>query len=421
MFALVDCNNFYASCERVFNPNLNGKPIVVLSNNDGCVIARSNEAKLLGIPMGAVAFQLKEVIEKHHVKVFSSNYTLYGDMSNRVMTELGKFTPEIEIYSIDEAFLDMVGFERYHDLNEYGQNIKKIVTRNTGIPISIGIAPTKALAKVANKTAKKNPTSQGVLVLDSPEKIQAVLATFPIEDVWGIGGRYAKMLSQQHQVKTAQDFVNLSDNLVQKKMGIVGLRLKKELMGFSCLTLESIAPKKQNICTSRSFGAMIKEYEPLSEAVATFASRCAFKLRKQGTCAKTITVFITTNRFSEKEPQYSPSCSFTLPTASNSSIDLVEYALKALQRIYRKGYQFKKAGVIVSEIVPKDQLQMNLFEQKNPQKHQAVMKSLDTLNHWYGREKVRLAATGTDRKWKLRQEFKTKCFTTNWQELFEIK
>ncbi len=421
MFALVDCNNFYASCERVFNPTLNGKPIVVLSNNDGCVIARSNEAKLLGIPMGAVAFQLKEVIEKHQVKVFSSNYTLYGDMSNRVMTELGKFTPEIEIYSIDEAFLDMAGFDRYHNLIEYGQKIKKIVTRNTGIPISIGIAPTKALAKVANRTAKKNPMFQGVCVLDSPEKITEILVKFPIEDVWGIGGRYAKMLNQQHQVNTAQDFINLSDNLIQKKMGVVGLRLKKELLGFSCLKLESISPNKQNICTSRSFGEMLKDYAPLSEAVATFASRCAFKLRKQGTCAKTITVFITTNRFSEKEPQYSPSCVVTLPTASNSSIDIVEYSLKALQRIYRKGYKFKKAGVIVSEIVPKDQLQTNLFENKNPKKHQDIMKSLDTLNNWYGREKVRLAATGTGRKWKLRQEFKTKCFTTNWEELMEVR
>ena len=421
MFALVDCNNFYASCERVFNPSLNGKPIVVLSNNDGCVIARSNEAKLLGIPMGAVAFQLKEFIEKHEVKVFSSNYTLYGDMSNRVMTELSKFTPEIEIYSIDEAFLDMAGFECYHNLNDYGQEIKKIVTRNTGIPISIGIAPTKALAKVANRTAKKNPMFQGVCVFDSPEKIKEVLEKFPIEDVWGIGGRYAKMLNQQHQVKTAQDFVNLSDNLVQKKMGVVGLRLKKELLGFSCLKIESILPNKQNICTSRSFGEMLTDYSSLSEAVATFASRCAFKLRKQGTCAKTITVFITTNRFSEREPQYSPSCVITLPVASNSSIDIVEYALKALQRIYRKEYKFKKAGVIVSEIVPKDQLQTNLFEHKNPQKHQAIMKSVDTLNNWYGREKVRLAATGTGRKWKLRQEYKTKCFTTNWEELIEVR
>ena len=421
MFALVDCNNFYASCERVFNPSLIGKPIVVLSNNDGCVIARSNEAKLLGIPMGAIAFQLKELIEKHQVKVFSSNYTLYGDMSNRVMTELGKFAPEIEIYSIDEAFLDLAGFERYHNLNDYGQNIKKIVTRNTGIPISIGIAPTKALAKVANRTAKKNPMFHGVCVLDSPEKIKEILTIFPIEDVWGIGGRYAKMLVQQHLVKTAQDFVNLSDNLIQKKMGVVGLRLKKELLGFSCLKLESVSTNKQNICTSRSFVEMLKDYEPLSEAVATFASRCAFKLRKQGSCAKTITVFITTNRFSENEPQYNPSCVITLPTASNSSIDIVEYALKALQRIFRKGYKYKKAGIIVSEIVPKDQLQMNIFENTDPQKHQAAMKSLDTLNNWYGREKVRLAATGTGRKWKLRQEFKTKCFTTNWEELMEVR
>jgi DNA polymerase V len=420
MFALVDCNNFYASCERVFNPSLNEKPIVILSNNDGCVIARSNEAKLLGIPMGAVAFQLKEVIAKHQVNVFSSNYTLYGDMSNRVMTELGKFTPEIEIYSIDEAFLDLTGFERHYNLNDYGLKIKKIVTRNTGIPISIGVAPTKTLAKVANQIAKKNSIFQGVCVLDNPEEIKKVLSRFPIEDVWSIGRRFAKMLNQQYQVKTAQDFLNLSDNLIQKKMGVVGLRIKKELLGFSCLKMESVAPQKQNICTSRSFGEMLSDYAPLSEAVSTFASRCAYKLRKQGTCAKTITVFITTNRFLEKEPQYSPSCVVMLPTASNSSIDIVEYALKALKRIYRKGYKYKKAGVIVSEIVPKDQLQTNLFEHKNPQKHQAVMKSLDDLNNWYGREKVRLAATGTDRKWKLRQEFKSKCFTTNWHELMEI-
>jgi DNA polymerase V len=365
MFALADCNNFYASCERVFNPALNGKPVVILSNNDGCVIARSNEAKALGIKMGEPAFKIAAFLQMNQVMVFSSNYVLYGDMSQRVMSNLGQFTPEIEIYSIDEAFLNLKGLPV--DLEEYARTIRKTVLKNTGIPVSVGIGPTKVLAKAANYFAKKVPENNGTFILDSQAKIDQSLKKLAIDEVWGIGRQYASRLTAIN-VKTAWDFTQMTDPWVQKNMTIVGLRIKKELEGISCLEMELIAPAKKAICTSRSFGEAQTGLEPIKEAVATFTGKCASKLRKQKTCAKMLMVFVHTNGFNKNEPQYAQNFVCKLPVATNSSLELIKYALCALEAIYREGYRYKKAGVLVTEIVPEDQVQGSLFDQVDREK-----------------------------------------------------
>jgi DNA polymerase V len=419
MYALIDCNNFYASCERVFNPALNGKPVVVLSNNDGCVIARSNEAKDLGIKMGEPAFHLKEMIEKHRVTVFSSNYTLYGDMSERVMNTLAEFTPDLEIYSIDEAFLDFSGF-RHFNLQAYGQEIRRTVRRYTGIPICVGVGPTKTLAKVANRLAKKQQKYQGVCILDKPEKIQNALAELEVEDVWGIGRRYAKML-RRYGVQNALQFSQLSENWVRKQMSVIGLRLRDELRGKACLSLELVRPAKKAICTSRSFGNMVEDLPTLKEAVATYASRCAAKLRRQQGFAHTLMVFIHTNPFKQQEAQYARNSVIQLPVASNSSMELVHYALKALEHIYKPDYRYKKAGVLVSGIVPQNHIQAGLFDETDRDKHQKAMQAVDKLNAILGREKVKLAAQGSGRKWKLRQEKLSPCYTTRWEDILVIR
>lgn len=416
MFALVDCNNFYASCERVFNPKLQQKPIVVLSNNDGCVIARSNEAKPF-VPMGAVAYQYKDVFETQKIHVFSSNYALYGDMSNRVMNTLRGFTPDVEIYSIDEAFLQFVGFESYN-LTDYGLKIKSTVQKNTGIPVSIGFAPTKALSKVANKIAKKfNDRTGGVYVIDNDEKRIKALKWTKIEDVWGVGRQISKRLKIMH-VHTAFDFVNLSDALVKNTFSIVELRLKHELEGKPRLELDEVSNKKA-IATTRSFEITIADLDELKERVATFASLCAEKLRKQNSHCQILMLFIHTNRFNTTDSQYSRSIALKLPFATNSSITLAEFAIKGLESIYKKGYRFKKAGVIVSGITPENQKQLNLFLDENP-KHDQVMKTLDKINRSLGVKKLKLASQDLERTWKMRQEKLSKRYTTNWNEILEV-
>lgn len=336
MIALVDCNNFYASCERAFNPNWNNRPVVVLSNNDGCVIARSNEAKALGIKMGVPAYQIKNEIERYGIGVFSSNYTLYGDMSNRVMTMLSSYSPNIEVYSIDECFLDFSGFERY-DLKEYGEEIVRTVSKGTGIPVSMGIAPTKTLAKVANKFAKKYKGYKGVCIIDTEEKRIEALKRTEIGDVWGIGHRYTKRLAL-YGVSTAYDFAQMPKAWVRQQMTVVGERTWKELNGEPCIDLELVTPDKKQICTSRAFGEAISEIEGLEEAVSSYASICAGKLRKQRSCAQVLMVFIHTNNFREDLPQYFQNCVVKLPVPTNNTPEIVHYALIALRNIYRKGY-----------------------------------------------------------------------------------
>lgn len=418
MYALADCNNFYASCERVFNPSLIGRPIVVLSNNDGCVIARSNEAKAVGIKMAQPAYQIKEIVEKYNVAVFSSNYTLYGDMSHRVMNVLNSFTPDIEIYSIDEAFLGLHGFEHL-DLLEYARTIKKTTTQSTGIPISLGIAKTKTLAKVANHLAKKNPELKGVFLINTEEDRISTLKRTEIDDVWGIGRQYTKFLLK-YGVKTAYDFSRLPDEWVRKNMSVVGLKTKKELLGIPCVDLEHITPQKKSICTSRSFGEMQTELEYLQEAVASFANACAHKLRKQNSCAELVMVFIHTNFFRNDLPQYSMTKTATLPVASNSSIEIAHYALQALRSIYRKGYKYKKAGVIVSGISSANNIQMSIFDNVDRDKHKRAMLAMDSMNDRYGRNIVKLAAQGSGHNWKLVREKLSPNYTTQWNDIITI-
>ena len=419
MFALIDCNNFYASCERVFNPSLNHQPVVVLSNNDGCVIARSQEAKDLGIKMGVPAFQLESLINSTRVQVFSSNYSLYGDMSQRVMTVLATFAPDIEIYSIDEAFLLLDGFEDYFDLQEYAKNIRKTVLRCTGIPVSIGIAPTKTLAKLANKLAKKKKDKSGVLILEDEIDIQIALKDFPIEDVWGIGPRYANMLKLEG-IGTALQFTYALPNWVQKKMTVQGLRTWHELRKKSCMTLDKFPADKKAICTSRSFGEMQKDFQPIEEAVSTFAARCGAKLRKQKSCAAVIIIFVHTNFYRKDLPQYSKSIVVRLPVATNSSFELVKYACYGLEKIFKNGYNYKKAGVIVTEIMPENQVIGALFDEVDRPKHKKAMLAMDKLNARFGREKVRIGKQGFGRKWHLKQERISQCYTTQLSEIIDI-
>lgn len=417
MYALIDCNNFYASCERLFRPDLNGKPVVVLSNNDGCVIARSNEAKAIGVPMGAPAFENKKLFKENNVKVFSANFALYGDMSNRVMTILSDFTPEIEIYSIDEAFLKLCGFTNF-DLENYGKQIHRKVTKWTGIPISIGIAPTKTLSKVANRIAKKFPEkTKGVYIIDSEEKRIKALKWLKIGDVWGIGRKHAKRLNA-HNVFTAYDFIQLNDSWVRKNMAVVGLRLKHDLQGMPTLDLEKAAPKK-NIATTRSFEKNYTEFEQIQERISTFASSCAEKLRKQKSCCNSLMVFIHTNGHRKDLPQYSKNIIIKLPFPTNSSIELSKFAKQALKLIFKKGYHYKKAGVIVQDFTPEEIVQTTLFENRD-ERHIPLMQTVDKINFVFGQQKVRLASQDPKRVWKMKQEKLSPRYTTKLSEIITI-
>lgn len=418
MFALVDCNNFYASCERVFNPSLNCKPVVVLSNNDGCVIARSNEAKTLGIPMGAPAFKHKEIFEINHVQVFSANFPLYGDMSSRVMSVLCMFCPQMEIYSIDEAFLDFSGFE-LHDLEKIGIEMKKRVEQWTGIPISIGFAPTKALAKAANRIAKKFPTrTGGVYKIETEEQRIKALKWLKVEDVWGIGRRHALRL-QEMKVLTAYDFIQLSDQWVREMMTVVGLRLKHDLQGIPTIQIEDVKDKK-NIATTRTFDGNYTDYELIRERVASFAVSCGEKLRRQGSCCNSLMVFLHTNGFRDDLAQYSKNIVIKLPFATNSSIELAQFAQQGLQRIFKLGYAYKKAGVIVMDFTPEENQQMKLFTNRNV-KHIKLMQAVDKINAATGQQKVRLAVQDPGRLWKMKQEKLSPRYTTNINEIINAK
>lgn len=417
MFALVDCNNFYASCQRVFEPHLIGKPIVVLSNNDGCIIARSNEAKALGIPMGAPAFELKKLFEEHKIYVYSSNYALYGDMSSRVMNILSRFSPEIEVYSIDEAFLKFTGFNLF-DLDEYGLQIQRTVTKGTGIPISVGFAPTKALAKVANKIAKKFPErTKSVYTIDSDEKRIKALKWTKIEDVWGIGRKHAKRLHAKN-VFTAYQFTQLSDEWVRKEMAVVGVRLKKELEGQPTLDIEKTQNKK-TIATTRSFEKPFTKLEDISERVSTFTASCSEKLRKQNSHCNMIMVFLQTNYFRKDQPQYSRNCIITTDFPTNSTIELNHYAQIGLKAIFKEEYHYKKAGVVVMGLTPNSETQLSLFNSSNP-KHQPLMSVIDKMNTNFGTNKVRFATQSLGRQWKMKQEKLSKCYTTKVDEIISI-
>lgn len=410
----MDCNNFYASCERVFNPTLNGKPVIVLSNNDGCVIARSNEAKALGIKMGVPVYQIKDEIQKYGIAVFSSNYTLYGDMSSRVMSILSSLAPEIEIYSIDEAFINLDGI---NDLQTLGEKIVSQVVRGTGIPVSIGIAPTKTLAKIANKFAKKYPAYNRLCIIDTEEKRIKALQLLEIGDVWGLGRRQAAKLEKQG-VRTAYDFTELPGSWVRKNMTVVGERTWKELRGLSCIDMEAAPPAKKQICTSRSFGKMVEDIGTMSEAIATHASTCAKKLRQQKSYAMSLMVFIHTNNFREDLPQYWKNTIIRLPVPTNDTLEIVHYALEGLKSIFMPDYQYKKAGVIITEIVTSAQL--GLFDTVDREKREKLMQAIDKVNGEH-RHLIKLAVQGNGRDWKLKQEQLSKRYTTDINEVLTIK
>lgn len=419
VFALADCNNFYVSCERVFNPKLDSQPVIVLSNNDGCAVARSNEVKALGIPFGVPHFKIKHMIDIYKIHVFSSNYALYGDMSNRVMQTLAMFTPSIEIYSIDEAFLDLTNYV-FTDLPTYARDIKNTVKQNTGIPISIGIATSKTLAKVANRIAKKSVKANGILDLTAPKYQDKALGITPIEDVWGIGRRYAAYFTIRG-IKTALDFKYADSNWIKKKMGINGVRMQRELFGESCYTLDENPSKQKSISSSRSFKQPVTDLEPLSEALSTYIARAAEKLRKQGSYTETITVYITTNRFKPEDFYFnSKTLSFAVPT--NYTPEMIKKGKDALKQIFISGKQYTKAGVVLSNLVRDGHFQYDLFYTPANPMSEEMMKSLDAVNFRMGQNCLRYAAMGLPHKqqWETAFEFRSPAYTTDWNQLLTV-
>ncbi|MEL0318977.1 MAG: Y-family DNA polymerase, partial [Flavobacteriaceae bacterium] len=402
MFALVDCNNFYASCERVFQPQLEGKPVVILSNNDGCVIARSNEAKALGIPMGAPAFQYRSFFKQKGVQVFSSNYPLYGDMSSRVMSLLGQYSPNLEIYSIDEAFLHFKGFDLF-DLEAEGRRMRKQVRRWTGIPVSVGMGPSKALAKIANKIAKKyDSTTKGVYCIDTEDKRVKALKWTAIGDIWGIGRQHCKRL-EALGVKNAWQFTLLPDDWVKKHMSILGLRLKKDLQGLPSIQLEEVPSPKKGIATTRSFEGTLTAFSDLEERVSTFTNSCAEKMRKQGSSCTALLVFLRSDPHKKGAIPYRNSCVLTLPYSTNSSITLSKYAVLGLHKIFKEGVHYKKAGVMIMGLSPTATRQLPLFGGEEV-KHLAVMQAVDHIHKRFGPHQIKLANQDLQRTWKMKQE-----------------
>ena len=419
MFALIDCNNFYASCERVFQPQWEGKPIVILSNNDGCVIARSNEAKALGIPMGAPAFQYQAQFKRQGIKVFSSNYPLYGDMSSRVMSILEQYTPNVEIYSIDEAFLQFKGFELF-DLREEGKKMRKQIRQWTGIPVSVGMAPSKALAKIANKIAKKFAVkTEGVYCIDNEEKRIKALKWTAIGDVWGIGRQHRQRLEAMG-IENAWQFTMLPDDWIRKHMSVLGLRLKKDLQGLPSIQLEENPPPKKGIATTRSFEGTLTSFTDLEERISTFATSCAEKMRKQQSSCNALLVFVRSDPHKKGEAPYRNSCVLSLPYATDSSIILSKYAVLGLRKIFKDGVSYKKVGVMIMGLVPTQKRQLSLFENKNT-KHVALMQRLDQIHKRFGPNQIKLANQDLNRTWKMKQEHLSNRFTTELTEVITVR
>ena len=449
MIGLADCNNFYCSCERVFRPDLTGKPVVVLSNNDGCIIARSEEAKALGYKMGDPFYQVKEKLEAEGVAIFSSNYTLYGSLSNRVMSMLSHYSPHIDQYSIDESFFDVDQSmaERFFQdnqkendtflnneslLHQYGAKISADVLRAVGIPISIGIAETKTLAKIGSKFAKKYKGYQGCCLIDTDERRHKALSLFPIEDVWGIGRQISRKLDYMG-IRTAAQFADKKESWVRSHFNITTVRTWKELNGESCISIEEL-PQKKSICTSRSFaGEGISDKDVVEEAVANFAVRCAEKLRHQGSVCQGITVFAWTSRFNENVPEYTIHDSLTLPIATNAQEEIVGAALSILRAKYPKpmadsrpdrpdmSFYFKKAGVILWQISPDHPRQQDLFDPIDRSKQKKLMEAINAINRKNGYGTIRQAIQGTDCRFDLKREYMSKQFTTNIHDILKVK
>lgn len=421
MYALVDCNNFYASCERVFQPKLVGKPIVVLSNNDGCIISRSEEAKALGIGMAEPEFKIRTQLKQQGVHVFSSNYSLYGDMSERVMKIMEDFTPNVEVYSIDEAFLDFNGIS-VADFYEYGQQMRKRTAKWLSIPICVGIAPTKTLAKAANRIAKKFPErTDGVYVMDTHEKRIKALKWLKVEDVWGIGWRTAKKL-HAHNIKTAFDFIQPHfEGWIKSNMGVIGLRIKMELEGTPAIGDGEVPEKKKSIATTRSFPKQIADFDLIRERVSTFASVTAEKLRKQESACHVVIVLLAADKHKVANGRYHYSRAITLPYASNSAITINNAALKGLKEIMAdaQGTIFKKAGVVVTELVPENARQLDMFTHEDP-RHLALMKAMDKVNAKNGSRVIRLGTTDA-KTWNMKQNLLSPRYTTDLNDILVVQ
>ncbi|MBD2176711.1 Y-family DNA polymerase [Pseudanabaena sp. FACHB-1998] len=418
--ALVDCNSFYVSCERVFNPNLAGKPVVVLSNNDGCIVARSPEAKALGIPMGSPYHKHKATLQNAGAIALSSNYELYGDMSHRVYDVLFASVPEVEIYSIDECFLDLTGFAHLgtDGLMEFCANLREKVLRWTGIPTGIGIASTKVLSKVANQVAKKSVG--GVAELLTDELRDRLLANLAIEDIWGINRRLGVRL-RSHGIATAANLRDAPEALIKQIMGIVGVRIMYELRGLSCLPLEAIAPSQKHMICSRSFGQPITTMAQMHESISHHAARAAAKLRHRKLRTSVLGVFLTTNRFQPNDPQYSNSVTISLPTATNSSQVLIRYAKFCMTSIFRDGFSYKKCGVSLNDLSSVDAVQLDFLAPAVDRHDEKLMEVMDSLNKRYGSGTIRFASEGMKQDWKMRSDMRSPRYTTRWDELLVVK
>lgn len=415
--ALVDANNFYVSCERVFDPRLVGRPVVVLSNNDGCVVARSDEAKALGIKMGTPLFKARHLVEAHGVAVYSSNYGLYGDMSQRLMGTLQEFTPEVEVYSIDEAFVGLDA-DGARPVPARAREIRERVRQWTGIPVSVGVSQTKTLAKIANRAAKTAPSAQGVLNLTDPAEQTRALEETPIKEVWGIGPAYSKLLKEAG-ITTARKLRDADRRWVRRRMTVVGARIVEELRGVRCLALEQCPPQKKTITCSRSFGVLVETLEELREAVAAYVTRAAERLRRAKLTAGALTVFINTSRFSP-EPQYANSVTHELAYATDSTGELIEWALRGLGQIFRDGYRYKKAGVMLNGLVPADGLSRRLFGDADYERSRRVMRAVDEINARHGRDTIRLGLIRPDARWQTKFLRRSPGYTTRLKEVLTI-
>ncbi|QWE23894.1 Y-family DNA polymerase [Polynucleobacter sp. AP-Elch-400A-B2] len=420
LFALVDVNNFYVSCERVFAPKLEDVPMVVLSNNDGCAVARSAEVKALGVKMGTPWFQMKDLAQQHGIQAYSSNYTLYGDMSGRVVEVLRKFTPNLEVYSIDESFLQIeTVLKQYADPTSLGQIIKQDVKDTTGLPVCVGIGASKTLAKLANHLAKKNPQFAGVCDISSMPKAMLYqwMAETAVGEVWGVGGKTAKKLKEL-KINSIFDLVQISPQAMRQQFGVVIERICYELRGVSCLQLEEVAPAKQQIISSRSFGKPVTSLEGLSESVATHAARGAEKLRSQKSVTGALTIFVQTNPHKPFEPQHHQSITVVLSDPSDNTLTLTSAALKGLKQIYKAGFKYKKAGVILNLLADKPTMQQSLFDDMEVKgKSAGLMKAMDSINSRFGNAAIKTAAVGTKQDWQMRSNNRSPNYTTQWDEL----
>ena len=417
--ALVDCNNFYVSCERVFNPALLGKPVAVLSNNDGCLVSRSQEIKDLKIPMGAPGFKYEALIKKHGGTLLSSNYALYGDMSARVMEVLAMFTPELEIYSIDEAFMWLNGF-RTRDLEEFGRRVKRTVFKWTGIPVSVGISTTKTLAKIANHFAKRIPGFKGSLCLLDESRIEKALARTPVAEIWGVGRQYDKFL-RQNKIETALQLRDAPDKFIDHYMTSVGHKTVLELRGYACIELDEVPAAKKSIVNSRSFGKQVSELAELREAVSNYITRAAEKLRKQKSVAGYLMVFLSTNRFKEG-PQYNNALSTTLFPPTAYTPELIRIALQLLDELYLPGFEYKKAGVMFADIVSENDVPLSFMEVNYlDDKRKQLMDTIDKLNRKFGQDTLFYASSGLQKDWQMRRAKLSPAYTTRWPDLPKVK